>query len=126
LEKTLDAGQLAEMRDLVAKIHVAEKIRRYVVQLVFATRPESAADAGLKDLAGLVQVGASPRASISLERAARVNALMRGRAFVTPQDVKDVGMDVLRHRIIPTFEAEAENVTTDQIVQRVFERVDVP
>lgn len=124
LAKTLDATNLLEMRDLMHKIHVAEKIRRYIVQLVFATRTDGGL--GIKELAGLIHVGASPRASINLERAARVNALMQGRAFVTPQDVKDVGMDVLRHRIIPTYEAEAENISTDEIVKRVFERVDVP
>ncbi|TWW07837.1 hypothetical protein E3A20_30350, partial [Planctomyces bekefii] len=70
--------------------------------------------------------GASPRASISLEKAARVSALMQGRSFVTPQDIKDVGLDVMRHRIIPTYEAEAENINTDEIVRRIFEKVDVP
>lgn len=124
LAKTLEAKMLLEMRDSVHQIHVADKIRRYIVQLVFATRTD--AGHGLKELAGLIQVGASPRASINLERAARVNALMQGRTFVTPQDVKDIGLDVLRHRILPTYEAEAENVTTDEIVRRVFERVDVP
>lgn len=130
LTKVMDQATLIEMRELVSRVHVADKIRRYIVQLVFATRPETngtgSAAGPLRELQGLVQVGASPRASINLERAARVAALMQGRAFVTPQDVKDVGLDVLRHRIIPTYEAEAENVTTDEIVRRVFERVDVP
>src|SRR5262249_37715560 len=112
------------MRELAKKIHVADKVRRYIVDLVFATRVPDRYN--LKELASLIEVGASPRASISLERAARVSALMQGRAFVTPQDVKDVGLDVLRHRIISTYEAEAENVNTDEIVRRVFERVDVP
>jgi MoxR-like ATPase len=124
LGKLLDETQILAMRDLATKVHVADKIRRYIVQLVFATRDP--ASFGLKDLVPLIHVGASPRASINLERAARVSAMMRGRAFVTPQDIKDVGMDVMRHRIIPTYEAEAENVTTDDIVRRVFERVDVP
>ena len=75
---------------------------------------------------GLIEVGASPRASINLEKAARAQALILGRAFVTPQDVKDVGLDVLRHRIIPSYEAEAEDITTDEIVTRIFDRVDVP
>jgi len=124
LEKVFDAQGILEMRDLVKKIHVAEKVKRYIVDLVFATRGPF--DGQLKDLKGMILVGASPRASIDLERAARVSALMQGRGFVTPQDVKDVGLDVLRHRLTPTFEAEAENVSTDQIVHKIFERVDVP
>lgn len=124
LEKVIDADTIFALQKLVGGIHVADKVRRYIVQLVFATRKPQ--DYNLKDLAGLIEVGASPRASINLERAARVNALMQGRAFVTPQDVKDVGMDVLRHRLIPTYEAEADNVTTDDLVRRIFERVDVP
>jgi len=122
--KVLDGETLIKMRDLTSKLHVADKVRRYIVQLVFATRDP--ASFGLKDLATLVHVGASPRASISMERAARVNAMMQGRTFVTPQDIKDVGLDVLRHRIMPTYEAEAEGVTTDDIVRRIFARVDVP
>jgi MoxR-like ATPase len=124
LERIAGVDDILRMRDLVHKIHVAEKVRRYIVQLVFATRRPS--EHGVREVEGLIEVGASPRASINLERAARVSALMQGRSFVTPQDVKDVGLDVLRHRIIPTYEAEAENVTTDELVRRIFERVDVP
>ena len=124
LERVASAEDFLRIRDLVHQIHVAEKVRRYIVQLVFATRRPL--EHGVKEVDGLIQVGASPRASINLERAARVNALMQGRSFVTPQDIKDVGLDVLRHRIIPTYEAEAENVTTDELVRRIFERVDVP
>ncbi len=124
LERVLEKTDIKRMRELSNQIHVAEKIRHYIVQIVFATR--SPTDSGFKDLSPLIEVGASPRASINLEKAARINALMQGRSFVTPQDVKDVGLDVLRHRIIPTYEAEAENVTTDDIVRRIFEGVDVP
>ncbi len=124
LTPVIDAPTILALRQLMSRVHVADKVRRYIVQLVFATR--NPAEFNLKDLANLIEVGASPRASINLERAARVNALMQGRAFVTPQDVKDVGLDVLRHRIIPTYEAEAENVATDEIVRRIFDRVDVP
>lgn len=124
LQKVITAPDLERMRALAGKVHVSEKIRRYVVNLVFATRPGERAQP--KELQGLVEVGASPRASINLERAARVAAVMQGRPFVSPQDVKDVGLDVLRHRVIPTYEAEAENITTDEIVRRLFERVDVP
>jgi len=124
LSRILDADGILALRGLAGQIHVADKLRRYIVQLVFATR--SPATHGLKDLVPLIHVGASPRASINLERAARVNALMQGRAFVTPQDIKDIGLDVLRHRIISTYEAEAEGVTTDDIVRRIFDRIDVP
>jgi MoxR-like ATPase len=124
LTRVLDTETLLGMRDLSSKLHVADKVRRYIVQLVFATRePENY---GLRDLKPLLHVGASPRASISLERAARVSAMLQGRTFVTPQDIKDVGLDVLRHRILPTYEAEAEGVTTDDIIRRIFARVDVP
>jgi MoxR-like ATPase len=124
LDRIISAEEIVGMRQLSRKIYVSEKIRKYIVQLVFATRnPESQ---GIRDMKGLVDVGASPRASINLERAARAQALMLGRSFVTPQDIKDVGMDVLRHRIIPSYEAEAENITTDDIVGKIFDRVDVP
>lgn len=124
LERIATAEDILRMRELIHAIHVADKVRRYIVQLVFATRRPS--EQGVREVEGLIQVGASPRASINLEKAARVSALMQGRSFVTPQDIKDVGMDVLRHRIIPTYEAEADGVTTDEIVRRIFERVDVP
>jgi MoxR-like ATPase len=124
LSTVVGAADLVAMRELAARVHVSDKIRRYIVQLVFATRPGERT--ALKELQGLIEVGASPRASINLEKAARVNALFQGRAFVTPQDVKDVGLDVLRHRLMPTYEAEADNVTTDEIVRRLFDRVDVP
>lgn len=124
LERIASAEDILRMRELAHAIHVADKVRRYIVQLVFASRRPS--EHGVREVEGLIQVGASPRASINLEKAARVNALMQGRSFVTPQDIKDVGMDVLRHRIIPTYEAEADGVTTDEIVRRIFERVDVP
>jgi len=120
----LDAPAIEAMQALLSRIHVSDKIRKYIVQLVFATRNPS--DLGIRDMDGLIEVGASPRASINLEKAARAQALMLGRTFVTPQDVKDIGMDVLRHRIIPSYEAEAENITTDELVSRIFDRVDVP
>jgi MoxR-like ATPase len=128
VEKVIGEGEIVHMQQLAAKVHVAEKVRRYIVDLVFATRKLDGESPSrrLADLAPLIEVGASPRASINLEKAARVNALMQGRGFVTPQDVKDVGLDVMRHRIMPTYEAEAENISSDEIVRRVFERVDVP
>ena len=124
LNKVVSPEQLVHMRQLAEKIYVSDKVRGYIVDLVFATREPK--KRGLEDLHSMIECGASPRASICLDQAARVNAMLEGRTFVTPQDIKDVGMDVLRHRVRPTFEAEADNVSSDQIVARIFERVDVP
>jgi MoxR-like ATPase len=100
-----------------------EKVKDYIVDLVFATRkPE---DYQL-DVKALIQYGASPRATIFLSKAAKAHAFINGRGYVTPEDVKSVGLDVLRHRIILTYEAEAENVTPEDIVKRVFDKVIVP
>jgi MoxR-like ATPase len=123
-EAVLSASDILELQGLVRKVHVSEKIRRYIANVVIATRDPVAAK--IPDLKALIEVGASPRASISLEKAARAQAILEGRSYVTPQDVKDVGLDVLRHRIIRSYEAEADNVTADSIVQRVFAHVQVP
>lgn len=124
LPKVLNAKQLAELQTLVAEIHVADNIRRYIVDIVFATRrPEQYK---ISKLQGLIRVGASPRASINLERAARLNALFQGRAYVIPQDVKDIAEDVLRHRIIPSFEAEAENVSNETMIHQILASIPVP
>ena len=109
----------------VKKIYVDDKIKRYIVDLVFATR-EPSENAKLKDLAPLISYGASPRASIALNLAARAHAFLMHRAFVTPDDVKAIGVDVLRHRMHLTFEAEAQDVKSDDVVRRVFEAVPVP
>lgn len=101
-----------------------DKVLDYIVALVGATRDPAAA--GLKDIAPFIEYGASPRTSISLARAAKAHALLRGRAYVTPEDVKAMGMSVMRHRIILTYEAEAEDVRAETIVQRVFDSVEVP
>jgi MoxR-like ATPase len=111
-------------RKLLDAVYVDEKILRYVVDLVFATREPHAA--GLAELKPLLMYGASPRASIALTQAARAHAVLRGRGYVTPHDIKAVGMDVLRHRVITTYEAEAEGVTSVQVLQKVFDRVPVP
>ncbi|MES2744017.1 MAG: MoxR family ATPase [Bdellovibrionota bacterium] len=124
LSQVLNARSLSQLQDLVAEIHVAENIRRYIVDLVFATRRPQ--DFKISRLTGLIRVGASPRASINLERAARLNALFQGRAYVIPQDVKDIAEDVLRHRIIPSFEAEAENVSTEEMVHDILSAIAVP
>jgi MoxR-like ATPase len=108
----------------VTQIYVDEKVKDYVLDLVHATRePEKYNLAALKTL---IQYGASPRASIYLVRGGQAHAFMRGRGFVTPEDIKAVGRDVLRHRIIPSFEAEAENVDSENIIERIFAEIEVP
>ena len=101
-----------------------DKVKDYIVDVVFATREP--AKHGLKDLAPLIEFGASPRATIALSMASRAHAFLRHRGYVTPEDVKAVGHDVLRHRLVLTYEADAEEVTTDQVVRRTFEVIEVP
>ncbi len=115
---------LAAARAAVHRVYVDDRLKDYVVSLVFATRDPRGH--GLADLAPLVEFGASPRATIALALAARAHAFLRRRPFVTPEDVKAVAYDVLRHRIILTFEAEAEEVTPEKVVTRVLDRVEVP
>jgi len=114
---------LDRARDAMHAIYVDDRIKDYAVRLVQATRRPR--DFKL-DLEGFVQYGASPRATLALIAAARAHAFLRGRGFVSPEDVKAIGHDVLRHRLILSFEAEAETVTPDQVVQRVFDAVEVP
>ena len=124
LDKVIGCEDIIQMRELVNDIHVSEKIRDYIISLVFATRePENR---GFTELKGMISYGASPRASLNLERAARVAAIMDGRAYVAPQDVKDVASDILRHRVLPSYEAEADNITSGDIVEKILNRVDVP
>ncbi len=115
---------LIEARKAVTSIYMDPKIERYIVDLVFATREPK--DYGLSDLESLLSVGASPRASIFLSRTSRAHAFLRGRGFVTPEDVRAVAMDVMRHRVIITYEAEAEEVTPEDVVQRVLDTIEVP
>ena len=117
-EDILDAQQVVE------QIYIDEKIERYIVDIVFATRQP--ADNGLKDLQTIIQFGASPRASIGLARAARAYAFLRGRGYVVPEDVRAVCHDVLRHRIGLTYEAEANNITSDEIISEILDKVEVP
>jgi MoxR-like ATPase len=116
--------QLMEARKVVRDVYMDDRVKDYIVNVVFATRePEKS---GLKDLASLIEYGASPRASIALNLAARAHAFLRHRGYVTPEDVKAIGPDVLRHRVVLSYEAEAEEVTAEDIVRRVFEVVEVP
>jgi MoxR-like ATPase len=123
VKAVVSPDEILAARDLVDQIYVDDKIKDYIVSLVFATRDPAAQ--GL-DLAPLIQYGASPRATLALTLAAKANAFLNGRGYVTPQDVKTIGPDVLRHRIIVTYEAEAEDVDSDEIVRRVFDGVPVP
>jgi len=115
---------LLHARDVVRQIYVDEKIKDYVLDLVFATR-EPAAN-GLTDLDPLIEFGASPRASIYLIMAARAHAFLHGRGFVTPEDIKQIAPDVLRHRIVISYEAEAEEINSAAIVQRILDQIEVP
>jgi MoxR-like ATPase len=123
ISKTSPA-QLMEARKVVRDVYMDDRVKDYIVNVVFATRePEKS---GLKDLSSLIEYGASPRASIALNLAARAHAFLRHRGYVTPEDVKAIGPDVLRHRVVLSYEAEAEEVTAEDIVRRVFEVVEVP
>ena len=111
-------------RSVVDQIYVDEKIEKYILDIVFATRNPQAYN--LTDLNDMIQYGASPRASIYLIICAKAYAFMRGRGYVTPQDVKSIGMDVLRHRIIASYEAEAEGKTSEDIIKNIFDEIEVP
>ena len=123
-EAVVTPDDIRSARSVVDEVYVDEKIKDYIVDLVFATRQPG--DYGLRDLAHLVEYGASPRGSIYLTRAARAHAFLRHRGYATPEDVKAIGMDVLRHRIILTYEAEAEEVTSEDVIRQVFDTVEVP
>ena len=116
--------ELLSARKVVRDVYMDDRVKDYIVDVVFATREPS--QKGMKELASLIEYGASPRASIALSLAARAHAFLRHRGYVTPEDVKAIGPDVLRHRVVLTYEAEAEEVTSEQIVRRVFEVVEVP
>ena len=115
---------ILRVRGIIDEIYMDEKIENYIVDIVFASRqPE---EYGLEDLKGLIQYGASPRATIHMAVAAKALAFLHGRGYVTPQDIKSIGMDVLRHRVIVSYEAEAEEKTPEDIIQRIFEEIEVP
>jgi MoxR-like ATPase len=122
--KVTTPEELVAGRRVVRDVYMDDRVKDYIVDVVFATREPS--QKGMKELASLIEFGASPRASIALALAARAHAFLRHRGYVTPEDVKAIGPDVLRHRVVLTYEAEAEEVTSEQIVRRVFEVVEVP
>tara|TARA_B100001123_G_scaffold443000_1_gene587898 strand:- start:4116 stop:4706 length:591 start_codon:yes stop_codon:yes gene_type:complete len=116
--------EILSARKAVEMIYMDSQVERYIVDLVFATRQPSDYDLG--DLTELIGFGASPRASINLARAARAHAFLKRRGYVTPEDVRSVGLDVLRHRVLLTYEAEAEEVTADDVVNKVLNSIEVP
>jgi len=120
----VEPAAIARARSLCARIYVDEKLKDYILNIVFATRQPK--EHNLADLAPLLRYGASPRASIYLLTAARAMAFLRRRGFVIPEDIKELAPDVLRHRLILSYEAEAEELTTDDVVKRVLEGVEVP
>jgi MoxR-like ATPase len=115
---------IIKARKVVDDIYIDERIEHYIIDIVFATRDPNAYR--LKELVGMIKYGASPRASIYLSVAAKAYAFLQGRGYVVPQDVKTIGLDVLRHRIIVSYEAEAEDKTSEDIIKRIFEEVKVP
>lgn len=116
--------QILSAREVVDEIYLDDKIKDYIVDIVFATREP--AKYSLKNLENMIQFGASPRATIALALASKARAFLEGRGYVVPQDVKDVALDVLRHRIIVSYEAEAENISSENIVESVLGKVAVP
>jgi MoxR-like ATPase len=123
VQSVISPKQILETRKIVDEIYMDDKVKDYIIDLVFATRnPE---DYKL-DLKRYIEYGASPRATIYLTLASKAYAFIQGRGYVTPQDVKSIGMDVMRHRVIITYEAEAEEMTSETVVQRIFDEVEVP
>lgn len=121
--RVVTPADILRVREVVKEVYVDDRIKDYIVQLVFATRKPQEFKLDLRDL---IQFGASPRATIYLAQASRAHAFIKGRGYVTPEDIKAIGMDVLRHRIILTYEAEAEEVTAESVISRIFDAVQVP
>jgi MoxR-like ATPase len=124
IQRVASVEAIRRARDVVREIHIDDKLKRYIVDLVFATRDPKAY--GINDVAEFLDYGASPRATIYLTMAARAHAFLRHRGYVIPEDIKSIGVDVLRHRVILNYQAEAESLTSEDVVQRIFDRVDVP
>jgi MoxR-like ATPase len=119
----VDPQEIIRARELVNSIYIDDRVKNYIVDVVFATREPSTYKL---QLSGLIRYGASPRATIALALASRAKAFLAGRGYVTPQDVKSVGLDILRHRVAVTYEAEAEEMTSEKIIERVFANLPVP
>ncbi|MEO1482902.1 MAG: MoxR family ATPase [Myxococcota bacterium] len=124
VQAVIDPSAIRQAQEVIDAMHLDPKIEDYIVDIVFATREPSKHK--LDHLSGLIAFGASPRATIALAKACRAHAFLEGRHYVTPQDVKTIGADILRHRVILTYEAEAQELSTDDVVRDIFNRVDVP
>lgn len=124
VQALINPEEILEIRKIVEKIYIDEKIEKYIVDIVFATRFPS--DCGLNDLQSIISFGASPRASISMAIAARAYAFLRGRGYVIPEDVRAICHDVLRHRIGLSYEAEANNISADEVVSEILDKIAVP
>ncbi len=124
VQPVMGPSDILKLRELMNQIYVDEKVKDYILDLVFSTRDPCAYK--LENLIPLISYGASPRASIMLTVAAKAHAFLRGRGYVTPDDVKQIGLDVLRHRVLVTYEAEAEEITSEAIVQKIFDQIEVP
>ena len=122
--RVVTTADIIRARKVLRSIYVDEKVKDYIINIVFASREP--AKYGLSDLTDLIAYGASPRASIYLNLAAKAHAFLKGRGYITPEDIKAIGYDVLRHRIIITYEAEAEEIDSDKIVARIFDTIEVP
>jgi MoxR-like ATPase len=124
ISKVISVDKIKSARSVVNEIYMDPKVEDYIVNIVYASREPQAI--GLANYKQLIAYGASPRATLFLARASRAHAFIKGRGYVTPEDVKSIGMDVLRHRIATTYEAEAENITSEDIIQKIFDSVEVP
>jgi len=123
-EKVVSPQDILNARKVITEIYVDDKVKEYILNLVYATREPD--KFGLNELKDMIAYGASPRATIYLNLAAKAHAFIRGRGYITPEDIKAIGPDVLRHRILITYEAEAEEMTSDDIVQKLFDTIEVP
>jgi MoxR-like ATPase len=124
IKAVVNPKNIIDAQNVIKEIYVDEKVEDYILKLIFATRDPLKYD--LNDMDGIIDFGASPRASINLVRAAKARAFTDGRGYITPEDVRFIGADVLRHRIILTYEAEAEELTTEEVINRLFEKIEVP
>src|SRR5690606_8185312 len=123
VQPVVDPAHILKARELVNSIYIDDRVKDYIVDVIFATREPSTYKLQMN---GLIRYGASPRATIALTLAARAKAFLEGRGYVTPQDVKSVGLNVMRHRVAVTYEAEAESLTSENIIEKIFATLPVP
>jgi len=123
IQAVAEPSDILEIQKLVNRIYIDEKLQDYILEIIFATREPKVFGIEIEDL---IQYGASPRASIYLNQAVKAYAFLQGRGYVVPQDIKTVGLDILRHRVILSYEAEAEDLSSDDIINKIFENIEVP